>query len=102
MRKIKRLMEHIEKELDDAHTYAEEALEYPAFDSETVELFHKLSADEMNHMSLLHKDVVRMIEAYRQKKGELPADMMARYEHLHKRFIAEAERVGVLQGMYKK
>ena len=63
---------------------------------------NKLSADEMNHMNLLHKDVVRMIEAYRQGKGELPADMMARYEHLHKRFIAEAERVGVLQGMYKK
>lgn len=102
MKKIKLLMEHIEDELCDAHTYAELALEYRTTDPETAELFYKLSGEEMNHMNALHKNVVRLIEAHRREKGEPPADMMAVYEYLHKRAIEKAERVSVLQGMYKK
>lgn len=102
MKKIKLLMEHIEDELCDAHTYAELALEYRTTDQETAELFYKLSGEEMNHMNALHKNVVRLIDAHRREKGEPPADMMAVYEYLHKRAIEKAEKVGVLQGMYKK
>ena len=53
-------------------------------------------------MNLLHKDVVRHIEAYKRQKGEPPEGMKALYEYLHKRAINDAEEVGVLQGMYKK
>ena len=56
----------------------------------------------MNHMNALHKNVIRLIDAHRREKGEPPADMMAVYEYLHKRAIEKAEKVGVLQGMYKK
>lgn len=102
MKEIKLLMEHIEDELKDAHTYAELALEYKETDPETAELFYKLSGEEMTHMNDLHKAVVRHIEAYRRQKGEPPEAMMAVYEYLHKRDIERAENVGVLQGMYKK
>ena len=102
MKKIKILMEHVEEEICDAHTYAELALECREEDPETAELYYKLSGEEMSHMYALHKSVVRIIEAYRREKGEPPADMMAIYEYLHKRMVKKAEKVGVLQGMYKK
>lgn len=102
MKEIKLLMEHIEDELDDAHTYAELSLEYKEADPETAELFYKLSGEEMTHMNALHKAVVRHIEEYRRQKGEPPEAMMAVYEYLHKRDIERAENVGVLQGMYKR
>ena len=102
MQEVKLLMEHIEDELDDARTYATLALEYRASDPEMAELFYKLSGEEMNHMNLLHKDVVRHIDAYKRQKGEPPEGMKSLYEYLHKRAICEAEKVGVLQGMYKR
>lgn len=102
MKEIKLLMEHIEDELCDAHTYAELALEYKSTAPETADLFEKLAAEEMNHMNMLHKEVVRLIEEYRREKGAPPADMMAVYEYLHKRAIEKTEAVGVLQGLYRK
>ena len=39
MTEIKLLMEHVEDELKDAHTYAKLALEYKASDPEMAELF---------------------------------------------------------------
>ena len=102
MKEIKLLMEHIEGELKDAKTYAELALEYKAIDPETAELFYKISGEEMAHMNALHKAVLSHREGYKRKKGEPPADMMAVYEFLHKRDIEKAERVGILQAMYKK
>ena len=102
MRVIKMLMEHIEDELKDAHTYAKLALEYKSSDLELSDLFYRLSGEEMNHMNSLHKAVVAHIEDYRKKKGEPPESMMAVYEYLHKRDIERAEEVGVLQSMYRQ
>ena len=100
MKEMKLLMEHIEDELDDAHTYAKLALEYKSYDTELSDLFYRLSGEEMNHMNALHKAVVDHIEDYSRKKGEPPEAMMAVYEYLHKRDIERAEEVGVLRGMY--
>lgn len=102
MKVIKMLMEHIEDELEDAHTYAELALEYKSPDLELSDLFYRLSGEEMNHMNSLHKAVVAHIDDYRKKKGEPPEAMMAVYEYLHKRDIERAEEVGVLQAMYRQ
>ncbi len=73
MKEIKLLMEHIEDELEDAHTYAELAVEYKHDAPELADLFYRLSGEEMNHMNALHK-----------------------------RDIERAENVGVVQGMYKR
>ena len=43
MKEIKLLMEHIEDELEDAHTYAELAVEYKHDDPELADLFYRLS-----------------------------------------------------------
>ena len=102
MKEIKLLMEHIEDELEDAHTYAELAVEYKHDDPELADLFYRLSGEEINHMNALHKDVVSHKEEYRKQKGEPPAAMMAVYNYRHQREMDKAERVDVLQGMYKK
>lgn len=102
MKEMKLLMEHVEDELKDAHCYAKLALEFKGKDPETADLFYKLSGEEMSHMNMLHKDVVRHIENHRRTKGEPPAEMMAVYEYLHARSIEKAEEVGVLQALYRK
>ena len=53
MKEIKLLMKHIEDELEDAHTYAELAVEYKHDDPELADLFYRLSGEEMN-LSLIH------------------------------------------------
>lgn len=102
MKEMKLLMEHIEDELNDACTYAELALEYKSTDPELSSLFYKLSGEEVTHMEALHRAVVLRIDAYKREKGSPPADMLAVYEYLHKRDIQKAEKVAVLQNLYKK
>lgn len=102
MKIIELLSEHIEDELDDACTYAKLALEYKETDPEVAALFYKLSTEEMTHMDALHKRVVASIEKYKQMHGEAPADMKALYDFMHKREIAQAEKVTNLQNMFKK
>lgn len=96
------LSEHIEDELNDAYTYAKLALEYKDTEPETANLFYKLSEEEMTHMEALHQKVVCCIERYRQTKGSVPEAMKTLYDYAHKREIEYAEKISVLQGMYKK
>lgn len=101
MKEIKLLSEKIEDEIDDAKEYIELALEYKHTDPELAGLFYKLSEEEMAHMNLLHKSVVRIIDTYKRTHENTPPSMAVVYEFLHKRFIANAEKVATLQGMYK-
>lgn len=102
MKIIELLSEHIEDELRDAQTYATLALEYKETEPELAQLFYKLSGEEMEHMEALHKRVTAFIEQYRQTHGEPPAGMRALYDFVHKQEIAQAEKVEMLQAMYRK
>lgn len=102
MKMIELLSEHIEDELEDACTYIKLALEYKDTDPETANLFYKLSGEEMGHMDALHKRAVACIEKYKQTKGEPPDGMKALYDFMHKREIAQAEKITNLQNLYRK
>lgn len=102
MKMIELLSEHIEEELDDACNYAKLALEYKESDPEAANLFYKLSQEEMTHMDALHNRVVACIDTYKKLKGEPPESMKALYEFMHKREIAQAEKVTNLQSLYRK
>lgn len=102
MKLIELLSEHIEDELEDACTYIELALKYKDTDPETANLFYKLSGEEMSHMDALHKRVVASIDTYKKMKGEPPEGMKALYDFVHKREIAQAEKVTNLQSLFKK
>lgn len=101
MKIIEKLSHMIECELDDAEKYAKKALEYKEDNRQLSNVFIDLSMQEMNHMTALHNEVVRLIDEYRQKNGEPPKEMLAVYEYLHKKHIDHATKVRTMQNMYK-
>lgn len=100
MKIIKCLTELIGEELADAKKYAELALTYAADQPDASKLFRELSDEEMRHMERLHKCAERAVDEHRKTKGDPPAEMLAVYNYLHQRHVAEAKEVKIMQGMF--
>lgn len=98
---IKKLSEMVEEELEGAEHYARKAVEWKEAHPSLAKVLYDISAQEMNHVNVLHGEVTRLIEQHRREKGEPPAAMMAVYEFLHQRHIAKANIVKVYQGQYR-
>lgn len=100
MKIISDLCDYIDEELCDAEKYIDKALQvketYPAL----AQVFATLSAEELKHMNVLHTEVVKLIQEYREKKGEPPAEMLAVYNYLHNKFIEHAKDIHIMQEMY--
>ena len=101
MKVIKCLAEKIEEELKDSEAYIDLAMNWKAEQPDTANVFYELSLEEMTHVDKLHAEVTELISEYRQTNGEPPKGMMALYEWLHQKNIAEAMRIKVKQGMFK-
>lgn len=102
MRVIQKLSDKIEEEIKDSACYAKMALEVRDMHPALAEVLFALSTDEMKHMSLLHDQVVKLIEDYRKENGDPPPEMLARYEYLHERHIEAAKEAKILQAMYRE
>lgn len=101
MKLIQMLCEMVDDEISDAHKYAKCALEYKDTHPNLSKVFFDLSGAEMQHMTMLHTEVAKLIEKYRQEKGEPPEGMKAVYDYLHQKQIDKAAEVKTLQGMYR-
>lgn len=101
MKLIQMLCEMVDDEIADAHKYAKCALEYKDTHPNLSKVFFDLSGAEMQHMTMLHTEVAKLIEKYRQEKGEPPEGMKALYDYLHRKQIDKAAEVKTLQGMYR-
>jgi len=101
MKIISCLSDKIEEEIRDADEYIELAMKYRDEDQDVAELFYQLSTEELGHMERLHAEVVDQIREYREENGEPPKGMLALYNHLHEKHMADAMRVKVKQGLYK-
>ena len=101
MKIIEKLSDMIEEELSDAEKYIKCAMNHKEDHPALAEVFYKLSTEEMQHMTYLHDQVVKLIEEFKKQRGEPPADMMAVYEYVHKRHIAKAAEVKNMQMIYK-
>lgn len=101
MKLIQRLSEMVDDEIADALKYAKCALEYKESNPNLSKVFFDLSAAEMQHMTVLHTEVTKVIDKYRQEHGELPEGMKTLYDYLHQKQIEKAAEVRNLHGMYR-
>lgn len=98
---IKKISEMIEEELEGAEHYAKCAVKHKDSDPTLAKTFYDISLDEMRHVTLLHDEVVKIIEMHRKEHGEPPAAMMAVWEYMHERHIEQANDVKMYQAQYK-
>ena len=92
MKIIEKLSEMIDEEISDAYKYAKCSLEHDD-DPELSRTFTLLANEELNHMNMLHAQVVRLIKKVREENGEPPASMMAVYDYLHGKQIDKVSEV---------
>ena len=85
MKLIQKLSDMIEEEITDAWKYARCYQTYKENEPELAKTFMMLSQAELNHVDMLHAQVVRLIKEYRDKNGEPPEHMMFIYNYLHER-----------------
>jgi rubrerythrin len=101
MKIIKRISDMIADELEGAEEYAKCAIKYKDDHPTLAKTFYDISTDEMRHVSLLHDEIVKLIETYRKEHGEPPVAMLAVYEYLHEKQIEEANEVRGYQAQYR-
>lgn len=102
MKIIQKLSDLIADELDGAKCYVKMAIEHKEDMRDLADALYDISMQEMNHVNILHEQVVNIITNYRKTKGEPPAAMLAVYDYLHKKQIEQANKVKLYHQMYKE
>ena len=100
MKVIKELVEMIEEEACGAEQYAKKAMQYKDEDKALADTFAKLAETELQHVDLLHAQVVRIIKAWQAKGNEVPPAIEAIYGYTHNKSIDHVARVKILINMY--
>ena len=101
MQIISKLSDMIEEELCDAEKYIQCAIEHKIDHPALAATFHRLSTEEITHVNLLHEQVVAIIAEYRKEHGDPPEKMQGIYEYLHKKHQDKANKIKVLQALFK-
>ena len=100
MQIIGKISEKIDEELMDAEKYIKCAFkvqdEYP----QLADTYYQLSLEEMKHVTMLHGEVVKIIEELKRTK-EVPEGMQVLYDYLHERQIKWAAKIKGKQEQYK-
>ena len=102
MKIIEKLSDQIEEEIDDAEKYAKCALNYKTERPQLSETYYRLANEELQHMNLLHVQIVNLIEEYKKPVGDPPKDMVILYDIIHKRYIEHAASVRGMLALYKE
>lgn len=96
MKIIEELTEMIDEEISDAEKYIKCALEKKDSMPTLAQTFFTLSNEELKHANMLHDNVVRIINEYKAKGEEVPANMQAVYDYLHKKRIDKTAKIKMM------
>lgn len=102
MKLIEKLSEMIEEEVEGACHYAKQALKHKEDDPELARTFYEIAGVELQHVSMLHAQVTRIIEHHRREHGEPPAAMAAVYNYLHEKQIEKVGEVKHYLAMFRE
>ena len=101
MKLIEKLSDMIEEELEGACDYGKAAVKYKDEYPMLAKTFYDIATQELQHVTLLHEQVVKIIEDYRKAKGDPPASMQAVYDYLHDKQIEQANKAKSYLAMYR-
>lgn len=102
MKIIEQLYDMIDEELDDACKYVKAAIKHKEQYGSLAQTFYTLATDEMKHSTMLHDEVVKLVNEYRNNGEEVPSGMQAVYDYLHDKKIEKANRIKVYMEQYKE
>lgn len=89
--RIKKYVDDIKEELKDAQEYMEKALWYKAKgDPNRYAKYKEMSAQELNHASILHEMAVQDIAALDAVYPEVPEKMLEKWNSAHTEYIEKA------------
>ena len=97
---IKKISEKIDEELEDAERYIKCAYKVEDDYPQLADTYYKLSLAEMDHVAMLHDNVVSIINEYK-REHEIPEAMKVLYEYLHDRQIKWASKIKSKQEQFK-
>jgi Mn-containing catalase len=97
---IRKIVEKIDSELEDAEKYIKCAYKVEEDYPQLADTYYKLSLEEMNHVTMLHDQVVKIINDYK-REHEVPEAMQVLYDYLHNRQIKWAAKIKARQEDYK-
>ena len=101
MKIIEKLSDMITDELNDAEKYAKCALKEKEEHPSLAQTFYSLATDEMKHMNMLHDETVKIINDYRSQGQEVPVEMQAVYDYLHKKQMERAINIKIIMESYR-
>ena len=100
MKKIKKYVDGIRDELEDAKHYMEDALEYKAMGNQTRYTRYKdMSMQELSHAMTLHEFAVQDIEQLKTVYPEVPSEMLDKWDKAHVDFVEKTAWIKQMQTM---
>lgn len=102
MKIIECLSDQIADEIESAEEYAKCALAKKEDHPQLAETYYRIANEKLNHMGLLHTQVVSIIDAYKKEDGDPPEHMKLLYEILHRKHIEHAAAVKGMLALYKE
>ena len=102
MKLIADIVKDIREELEGAEHYAKLATEYKEENHALADTYATMAAQELNHVEMLHAQVVKIIQAYRDEHGAPPEAMMAVWNWEHESMVDKTAKIRALLDMYKR
>ena len=100
MKIIKTLVEQIEEEACGAEEYIKDAMKYKDEDKVLSDTYAKLAEVELQHVDLLHAQVVRIIKAWEAKGNTAHPEIAAIWNWEHEKSVSHVSRIRVMMNMY--